>query len=89
VGAGPVGLSVANLLKAAGLDFVIVERHREVVSKNGGAVMLWPQGTRVWESLGLLDAAQGHYMPTHSRMALDHRGRVIDHLYAFDWLEEK
>ncbi|KAI1740318.1 hypothetical protein F4680DRAFT_458673 [Xylaria scruposa] len=67
IGGGPVGLAVANGLKRADLDFVVIERHPTIISESGAGIMLWPHSVRVFDQLGLLDACEGRYIPVYDK----------------------
>ncbi|WP_191891448.1 4-hydroxybenzoate 3-monooxygenase [Streptomyces griseoaurantiacus] len=65
VGAGPAGLVLGNMLRAAGIDCVIVERQaRAYVEQRGRAGFLAPASVRVLEehglASGLLAKGQSH-----------------------------
>ncbi|KAH7012763.1 putative monooxygenase [Microdochium trichocladiopsis] len=54
-GAGLVGLTAAHILTKAGIDFVILEKHKTVVPAVGSVMTIWPQTFRIFEQLGLND----------------------------------
>lgn len=54
-GAGLVGLTAAHILTKAGIDFVILEKHKTIIPPVGSVMTLWPQTFRVFEQLGLND----------------------------------
>ena len=58
VGGGVVGLTAAHIFSQAGIDFVILEKHRGAVPAHGTTLALWPQTVRIFDQLGLLEAAQ-------------------------------
>ncbi|KAI0020774.1 hypothetical protein F4780DRAFT_791385 [Xylariomycetidae sp. FL0641] len=89
IGGGPVGLAIANMLAAGGIDFVVLERYPAIVTENGAGIMLWPQSTRLFDQLGLLQASEGRYTPLSSKHAttLDGRG-VLQDSPIFDILRE-
>lgn len=53
VGGGPVGLTAAHALHAAGIDFVLLERRSSMVEKSGASLVLDPTTMRVMSQLGL------------------------------------
>ncbi|KAI0405848.1 hypothetical protein F4802DRAFT_596809 [Xylaria palmicola] len=67
IGGGPVGLTVANGLERAGLEYLVVERHPTIVSESGAGIMLWPHSLRVFDQLGLLEACEGRYIPLYDK----------------------
>ncbi|KAI0098687.1 hypothetical protein GGR51DRAFT_552422 [Nemania sp. FL0031] len=58
VGAGPVGLYMAYALQAAGVDYIVLERQRQVVNFMGAMVFTWPHTVRLLDQIGLYDAAR-------------------------------
>ncbi|KAI0001534.1 hypothetical protein F4779DRAFT_136274 [Xylariaceae sp. FL0662B] len=89
VGAGPTGLALGNMLLAANIDFVILERHTRVLTESGACIMLWPHATRVLDQLGLLKSPTGDSIPLHIKKTVDHQGRERSGDPTFRWIEEK
>ncbi|EHK25917.1 uncharacterized protein TRIVIDRAFT_218089 [Trichoderma virens Gv29-8] len=58
VGGGPVGLIAAHALHKAGIDFVVLERGKEIAPDGGASLVLGAQSLRVLHQLGLLDRLQ-------------------------------
>ena len=54
VGAGIVGIALSHSLQLAGIDHVVLEKHKEVVSIRGSALILWPNGARILDQFGIL-----------------------------------
>ncbi|KAI0456766.1 FAD/NAD(P)-binding domain-containing protein [Xylaria acuta] len=88
IGAGPTGLALGNMLAAAHIDFVILERHDRVVTESGACIMLWPHSTRVLEQLGLLDTAIDESLGLHSKSTIDNLGRQQSEYPTFRWIGE-
>ncbi|MCG7210811.1 4-hydroxybenzoate 3-monooxygenase [Streptomyces arenae] len=60
VGAGPAGLTVANLLRTCGVDCVVLERgSREYVAQRQRAGIVESRAVRMFESWGLADLVLG------------------------------
>jgi 2-polyprenyl-6-methoxyphenol hydroxylase-like FAD-dependent oxidoreductase len=77
VGAGPTGLALANMLVAADIDMVVLERHDEVVTESGVCIMLWPHSTRsaiLMRTRNVIDANE-------RLMSNDAAGRIIMKMY--------
>ncbi|MEU2776758.1 4-hydroxybenzoate 3-monooxygenase [Streptomyces sp. NPDC007162] len=56
IGAGPAGLTVANLLRGCGIDCVVLERRsREYVTRRQRAGIVESRAVRMFESWGLAD----------------------------------
>ncbi|KAI1137911.1 FAD/NAD(P)-binding domain-containing protein [Hypoxylon sp. FL0543] len=58
VGGGPVGLTMANTLAKAGVDFVVLESRPAVAEDQGASLVLGPQSMRVLAQIGILDRLQ-------------------------------
>lgn len=63
VGAGIVGLSLSHALQLAKIDHVVLEKHREIVSVRGAALMIWPGIARVFDQFGILKDIQATFTP--------------------------
>lgn len=89
VGGGPTGLSLANLLKAANIDFLLLEKHKSVLSDIGASIGLWPHSSRILAQLGLEEIAEESNVLTHSRGLLEHDGTLVGQWPSFEWLIRK
>ncbi|KAI6085154.1 FAD/NAD(P)-binding domain-containing protein [Hypoxylon rubiginosum] len=58
VGGGLVALTAAHIFTKAGIDFVILERHENLLPEIGSLLNIWPPTFRVLDQLGLLDAME-------------------------------
>ncbi|ORY03474.1 hypothetical protein BCR34DRAFT_617773 [Clohesyomyces aquaticus] len=56
VGAGIAGLTLSNALQRAGIDHVVLEKHKQVVHASGASIGIWPNGSRLLAQLGCLDS---------------------------------
>ncbi|KAI0452520.1 hypothetical protein F5B21DRAFT_483263 [Xylaria acuta] len=88
VGGGPVGLAIANGLKRANLDFLIIERHPTILSESGAGIMLWPHNVRVFDQLGLLGACEGRYIPLYDKTSIRLDGTKIRTAPIFKYLSD-
>ncbi|KAI1390506.1 FAD/NAD(P)-binding domain-containing protein [Hypoxylon trugodes] len=57
VGGGLVGLMAAHIFTKAGIDFVILEQHEDLMPELGSLLSVWPPTFRILDQLGLLDEA--------------------------------
>jgi 2-polyprenyl-6-methoxyphenol hydroxylase-like FAD-dependent oxidoreductase len=89
IGAGPTGLALGNMLIAANIEFVILERHKSVITESGACIMLWPHAIRILDQLGLLNDPHRWNIPLHAKIAIDYRGSQISNDPTFQWIEEK
>ncbi|KAH6855970.1 hypothetical protein B0I37DRAFT_395815 [Chaetomium sp. MPI-CAGE-AT-0009] len=53
VGAGVAGLTLANALEQANVDYVLLERRGEVAPQVGASIGLFPNGARILDQLGV------------------------------------
>ncbi len=58
VGGGLVGLTAAHIFSKAGIDFLLLEKHKSVASLFGTLFAFWPQTFRIFDQLGLLEPLQ-------------------------------
>ncbi|KAI2463400.1 FAD/NAD(P)-binding domain-containing protein [Annulohypoxylon bovei var. microspora] len=57
VGGGLVALTAAHIFSKANIEFVILEQHENLLPEIGSLLTLWPPTFRVFDQLGLLEAA--------------------------------
>ncbi|KAL4998080.1 hypothetical protein BDV10DRAFT_194725 [Aspergillus recurvatus] len=55
IGGAVSGLTLAHCLEKAGIDYVVLEKHRDITMNIGGSVALQPAGCRILDQLGVLD----------------------------------
>ncbi|KAL4735383.1 hypothetical protein BDV11DRAFT_208571 [Aspergillus similis] len=55
IGGAVSGLTLAHCLEKAGIDYVVLEKHRDITTNIGGSVALQPAGCRILDQLGVLD----------------------------------
>lgn len=60
VGGGMIGLSLAHILDRAGIDFVVLEKHKTVLAEKGSAFGIWPPAGRILDQMGLLERFKPH-----------------------------
>ncbi|GAW11301.1 hypothetical protein ANO14919_006440 [Xylariales sp. No.14919] len=88
IGGGPVGLTIANGLERAGLDFLVVERHPSIVSESGAGIMAWPHTVRIFDQLGLTGVCEGRYIPVHDKTTIRLDGTETRTGPIFDYLRD-
>ncbi|KAI0474665.1 FAD/NAD(P)-binding domain-containing protein [Xylaria cf. heliscus] len=88
IGGGPIGLTIANGLKKANLDFLILERYPTIVSESGAGIMLWPHSARVFDQLGLLEACEGRYIQLQDKTSIHLDGTFIRSAPIFHYISD-
>lgn len=75
VGLGPTGATAANLLGSRGIRTLVMERDMAVFPRQR-AIAIDEDALRVWQSVGLMDAAMAD-MSTRVTMHLQNRNRIF------------
>ncbi|WP_262286309.1 bifunctional 3-(3-hydroxy-phenyl)propionate/3-hydroxycinnamic acid hydroxylase [Micromonospora sp. MA102] len=78
VGAGPTGLVVANLLAAAGVTVVVVEKN-STTSDEAKAISVDDESLRVFQRAGVLDVVRPVVLPGTGTRYFDRAGRRLTH----------
>ena len=55
VGAGPTGLTLANMLERFGIDYVLLGAYDDLAPSIGDDIDLWPQVLRILDQLNCYD----------------------------------
>ncbi|QKX61834.1 uncharacterized protein TRUGW13939_08990 [Talaromyces rugulosus] len=55
IGGAVSGLTLAHCMEAAGIDYVVLEKHNDICTNIGGSLALQPHGARVLDQLGLFE----------------------------------
>ncbi|KAH7402633.1 hypothetical protein BKA66DRAFT_404647 [Pyrenochaeta sp. MPI-SDFR-AT-0127] len=63
VGAGVVGLTLSHALQLADIDHIVLEKHDEIISVKGAALIVWPSAERILDQFGFLDKILERYTP--------------------------
>ncbi|KAL4907590.1 hypothetical protein BDW74DRAFT_166899 [Aspergillus multicolor] len=58
VGGSITGLTLAHCLDKAGIDYVLLESHQDILANLGASVALQPAGCRILDQLGIFDRIQ-------------------------------
>ncbi|KAI0814019.1 hypothetical protein GGR55DRAFT_492721 [Xylaria sp. FL0064] len=77
LGAGPAGLFTAHALAAAGIDFVVLERQREIVRYKGALIVLWPPFVRLMDQLGMYEQLQKYSTRFTTKTNFTHDGEPL------------
>lgn len=89
VGGGPVGITAAQALSRAGIDFVLLERRPSIVIDAGSNLVLLPIGMRVLNQLGLKDTLNSVSSPLAKFKRIDHNGKDLGDFNLFTHFKEK
>src|SRR5690554_1898234 len=76
LGAGPVGLTIANYLGQAGVDVIVVERLDELIDYTR-AIGIDDESLRTIQSVGLIEEVLPHTTPHHAMRFLTPKGRCF------------
>ncbi|WP_235993844.1 bifunctional 3-(3-hydroxy-phenyl)propionate/3-hydroxycinnamic acid hydroxylase [Paraburkholderia solitsugae] len=76
IGAGPVGLMIANYLGLQGVRVVLVEKLEQIIDYPR-AIGLDDEALRVFQSVGLVDALLPHTTPDHWMRFVTHTGHCF------------
>ncbi|KAJ5928125.1 hypothetical protein N7466_007081 [Penicillium verhagenii] len=63
VGGSIAGLTLAHCLDRAGIDYVILERRKDVAPQEGASIGIMPNGARILEQLGLYSELEAAVHP--------------------------
>ncbi|KAI1764489.1 FAD/NAD(P)-binding domain-containing protein [Hypoxylon sp. FL1150] len=77
VGAGIAGLTIANALDKAGIDFLLLEKY-EIAPQLGASIAIVSHTARIFEQLGVWKPMYATTFPLTSRHHIDERGTVFD-----------
>jgi hypothetical protein len=77
VGGGLSALLTAVTLEQAGIDYVVLERRKELDLDAGASVAVWPHNLRLFDQLSLLDSAYKTYLPVKYKRNLRRDGSEL------------
>ncbi|RKL44204.1 hypothetical protein BFJ72_g3937 [Fusarium proliferatum] len=77
VGASVTGLSLANMLQANGIDFLVLEAYPTVAPQVGASIGLLPHGNRILDQLGLYEKVMGIAPPIQTFNFRDTNGQIL------------
>ncbi|KIL87653.1 hypothetical protein FAVG1_09363 [Fusarium avenaceum] len=76
-GASVAGLSLANMLQANDIDYVVLEAHHTIAPQVGASIGLLPHGCRILDQLGLYDKVMEIAPPIQTFNFRDAAGSVL------------
>jgi FAD dependent monooxygenase len=77
IGAGIVGLSLSHALQLANIDHIVLEKHKEIVSLRGSALVLFPSAARILDQFGILEIMRSSTVPVQREFIRQPDGSVI------------
>lgn len=66
IGGSIAGLTLAHCLDKAGIDYVVLEKRKDITPQEGASVLILPHGGRVLDQLGVFNALKKHIEPLHT-----------------------
>ncbi|KAK0667040.1 hypothetical protein QBC41DRAFT_396714 [Cercophora samala] len=78
IGGGPIGLTLAQILTSAGVDFTILERRSTVTPEEGAGIAIGPTSFRLYDQLGLLPQMEQISTPIPHKHVLQRDGKVYN-----------
>ncbi|KAL2015409.1 hypothetical protein VTK56DRAFT_5533 [Thermocarpiscus australiensis] len=76
-GGGITGLTLANALEQAGVDYVVLERRSEVAPQLGASIGIFPHGARILDQLGAWKKVEEFSVMLKQFYTRDSKGNLI------------
>jgi 2-polyprenyl-6-methoxyphenol hydroxylase-like FAD-dependent oxidoreductase len=89
VGGGPVGLIAAHMFARAGINFIVLERRKDVLADEGASLALWPPTFRLMDQLNLLESLKPAGNVLRAKRMYTHEGSLFAENNAFSLNERK
>jgi 2-polyprenyl-6-methoxyphenol hydroxylase-like FAD-dependent oxidoreductase len=89
VGGGIAGLTLANSLERAGIDYILHERRGEIAPQVGASIGLLPNGCRILDQLGVYDEIKSNMTPPKGDVVWADNGRKVTESHAADLLNAR
>jgi 2-polyprenyl-6-methoxyphenol hydroxylase-like FAD-dependent oxidoreductase len=74
-GGGVAGLTLANALEKAGIDYVLLEARDDIAPKVGASIGIFQNGVRILDQLGCFEAIEQETSPLQRARSRDHNGK--------------
>ncbi|KAI0161941.1 FAD/NAD(P)-binding domain-containing protein [Hypoxylon sp. FL1284] len=88
VGGGVAGLTLADIMDKAGIDFVLLEKY-DIAPQLGASICMLCHSAKIFAQLGVWDAMCETTFPLTARHHLDERGALFDSAPIFQTLLNK
>ncbi|KAJ5624456.1 hypothetical protein N7510_000765 [Penicillium lagena] len=89
VGGSVAGMALANMLERYGIDFIVLEKHSVVAPQLGASIAMLPNGQRILQQLGCLDAITKQSAPCDNMSNYDNETKDWNKLEGMGDLMEK
>ncbi|KAF4211009.1 hypothetical protein CNMCM8980_002925 [Aspergillus fumigatiaffinis] len=66
VGGSIAGLTLAHCLSKAGIDYIVLEKRKQIAPQEGASIGIFPHGGRILEQLGLFYLVEEQIEPLHT-----------------------
>nr|BCP96881.1 flavin-containing monooxygenase [Penicillium shearii] len=66
VGGSIAGLTLAHCLDKAGIDYVVLEKRKEITHQEGASILILPHGGRILDQLGMFHSLSQYTEPLHA-----------------------
>lgn len=74
-GGGVAGLTLANALEKAGIEYVLLEARDEIAPEVGASIGIFQNGGRILDQLGCFEAIEKGSSPLRRGRSRDHNGK--------------
>lgn len=89
VGGGPIGLSAAQALHLAGIDFVVLEKRTDLCEDLGAALVMGPNSLRVLHQFGILESLRTICSELDETKSFEAGGRLFARNTQFQEMRKK
>lgn len=76
-GGSIAGLTLANMLEAHGIDYVVLEAYPDIAPQVGASIGLIPHGLRILDQLGVYDSIRKLVSPLDKFHFRDSKGTLL------------
>ncbi|GFG08484.1 FAD-dependent urate hydroxylase [Aspergillus udagawae] len=66
VGGSIAGLTLAHCLSKAGVDYIVLEKRKEIAPQQGASISIFPHGGRILQQLGIFYLVEEQIEPLHT-----------------------
>src|SRR5690349_19688506 len=77
VGGAVAGLTLAHALHRGGIDFVVLEAHKEIAPQVRSSTAVLPNGARILDQMGIYDQVCTLLDPVGNALSWTHDGKLV------------